>query len=293
MPAPVVAVGSIAFVGPVQVPALTEFRYVRVVRIDGSSAHVKLVDLEGDEVEDGESDDEFDPIERRVLQRRLVTDHERILWPGVFVGKPIAFVHAKGPEIDTWAFGVVKRYSMFGREARLHIRYNGGSCKIVLQRASNAIKVDWINYVLQTGAGGNCDVMNARGLLDKLDEVCRLCAKSRGGALPAKVTNTLSVPFEPGEIVPVIRPDTLTGVLVPRQHILKCAMNKKGKKGAMFTPLPETEAAEIPSTKRKVTRDPGRGTAKRAKSTDLAKDSEANTPMSMLLDEDNDDIVEV
>ncbi|KAE8914507.1 hypothetical protein PF005_g8354 [Phytophthora fragariae] len=143
---------------------------------------------------------------------------------------------------------------MSGSKFTLHLRQVDDACKIALGLPANVLKVEWVDYVLQVAAGTNSGALNATELVDKLTEVRALCAKSRSG-LMAKVGHELSVPFEPAELVPVIRPDALAVVMVPRQHALDCTMNGKAKKGAsMFVAPPKPSRTK--DNKRKV---PSRG----------------------------------
>ncbi|KAE9344958.1 hypothetical protein PR003_g8200 [Phytophthora rubi] len=89
-----VAIGSLVFLGPPQVPALNEFHYVRVSQVDGQTAHVSLIDP------DGVDEDFSDAVETRVIRRRLVTNDESQLWPGGFVGHPVAFIQPDGLTMD-------------------------------------------------------------------------------------------------------------------------------------------------------------------------------------------------
>ncbi|KAG3008776.1 hypothetical protein PC128_g18307 [Phytophthora cactorum] len=54
----------------------------------------------------------------------------------------IAYIKVDGHSTDMWTFAVVSGYSMSDGKAQLHARYAKRSCKIVLQHASNVIKVD-------------------------------------------------------------------------------------------------------------------------------------------------------
>ncbi|KAF4036767.1 hypothetical protein GN244_ATG11483 [Phytophthora infestans] len=229
MTQPAISPGSLAFLGPAQLPSLTEFRYGRVLSVDGSKATVAIVRLDDDENVD-------DEVEVSVLRRRQVTDEESGLWPGMFVGHPIAFIQPDGIGMDEWTVGLVTGYHMFKHQPWLHIRCKDDAKQIKLEQPPNVIKVDWTNYVLQTGAGSNASATNAEELLVLMDEACAQWGKSRG-ALPPKLAKTLTIPFEGDALVPVIRADTLAVVSVPRQHVLDCARNKKSKKGAsMFEP---------------------------------------------------------
>ncbi|EGZ29300.1 hypothetical protein PHYSODRAFT_471632, partial [Phytophthora sojae] len=111
-----------------------------------------------------------------VLRHRIVDEAETELWPGSYVGHPIAFVQPSGDSINQ------------------------------LTGPSTVIAVDRLNYALRTGATVNVMVLNALKLVDRQNEVIVACGKSRSG-LPASVTTTiLSVPFTPDERVPLIRP---------------------------------------------------------------------------------------
>lgn len=219
-----VAVGSVAFVGPAHVNALTEFRYVRVINLDGEVATVAPIDLDADDEDDEDLGEE---IGVKVLKRRLVSDEERALWPGTYVGHPIAFIQPDGPTMDQWDFGLVTGYRMVGAEGWLHVRHANGTCKVAIQQMSNAIKVDWINYALHPSAGKNAAVVHAVELVEIMDG--RLASCNRNRDVPAKVKYSLSTPYEPSACVNAIRPDTLELVSVPREHVIDCALRKKAK----------------------------------------------------------------
>lgn len=131
-----------------------------------------------------------DKVEVSVLRCRQVTDEESGLWPGMFVGHPIAFIQPDGIGMDEWTFGLVTGYHMFKHQPWLHIRCKEDAKKIKLEQPPNVIKVDWINYVLQTGAGSNASTTNAGELLVLTDEACAQWGKSRG-ALPPKLLSTV------------------------------------------------------------------------------------------------------
>ncbi|EEY59947.1 uncharacterized protein PITG_13106 [Phytophthora infestans T30-4] len=162
MTQPAISPGSLAFLGPAQLPSLTEFRYVRVLSVDGAKATVAIVRLD-----DGENVD--DKVEVAVLRCRQVTDEESGLWPGMFVGHPIAFIQPDGIGMDEWTFGLVTGYHMFKHQPWLHIRCKEDAKKIKLEQPPNVIKVDWINYVLQTGAGSNQRLHHQRGRASSTD----------------------------------------------------------------------------------------------------------------------------
>ncbi|KAE8897502.1 hypothetical protein PF005_g9211 [Phytophthora fragariae] len=242
-PAPI-AVGALAFVGPAHIPGLTEFHYVRVTSVSGDLAHVALIDPDAaDEVLSEE-------IETALLKRRAVSDDESALWPGTYVGHPIAFIQPDGPEMYLWAFGLVSGYSMTGAMPWLHVRHAGGNCKVALHQLTNVIKIDWISYALQPAVGKNAAVINAVELLEEMDDIIGACTKNRG--IPAKVKNALTIPYEPDELVEFIRPDTLVLVSVPRQHVVDCSLKKKAKRGtSMFSPPTGSDDPTIAKTKKR------------------------------------------
>jgi hypothetical protein len=96
-----VTVGTLVFLGPKHVHEFTEFHYVRVVSVNGSAAQVSLI------VPGAANEDIEDEIPLKVLQQRQVSDEEAGLWPGTYVGHPIAFVETDGPARDLWAYGLV------------------------------------------------------------------------------------------------------------------------------------------------------------------------------------------
>ncbi|EGZ13288.1 hypothetical protein PHYSODRAFT_410023, partial [Phytophthora sojae] len=104
-------------------------------------------------------------VDIAVLQRRRGGDEEGELWPGTFVGHPIAFIMPDGPSLDEWTFGVVAGYHMAGGHPYLHVRGDGVPVKLKLEQPPNVIKVDWVNYVLQTGAGQNASAVNAEEMV--------------------------------------------------------------------------------------------------------------------------------
>ncbi|EEY63142.1 uncharacterized protein PITG_22524 [Phytophthora infestans T30-4] len=58
---------------------------------------------------------------------------------------------------------------MFKHQPWLHIRCKEDAKKIKLEQPPNVIKVDWINYVLQTGAGSNQRLHHQRGRASSTD----------------------------------------------------------------------------------------------------------------------------
>ncbi|KAE8881465.1 hypothetical protein PF005_g14110 [Phytophthora fragariae] len=286
--------GALAFLGPGHLPAHSEFRYVRVTAVQGNKAKVTLVNLDDD-------DEELDEkVDVSILKRRQVRDVESDMWPGMFVGHPIAFVQPEGASMDEWSFGVVTGYRMTQSIPWLHVRCAEGAAKIKLEQPPNVIKVDWVNYVIQTGAGTNASATNAEELVALMDDVCAQCDKSRSG-LPSKVAKSLSVAFDADATVPIIRPDTLAVLVAPRQHVLDCALAKKSKKGATMFALPPPSSTKPASTKRKASHTDGERplTRQRVQETASAADaavsfsSDATASDATASDAEHDDAADV
>ncbi|KAE8899242.1 hypothetical protein PF005_g25465 [Phytophthora fragariae] len=112
--------------GPPHIAALSEFHYVRVTSISGDSARVAIIEPDAADEDFGEG------IDIALLKRRVVSDDEGALWPGAYVGHPIAFIQPDGLSMDEWAFGLITGYSMKGSVPWLHVRHAGGNCKEVV-----------------------------------------------------------------------------------------------------------------------------------------------------------------
>ncbi|KAJ8523720.1 hypothetical protein ON010_g17398 [Phytophthora cinnamomi] len=94
---------------------------------------------------------------------------------------------------------------------------------------------DLLNYVLQTGQGANIIALSPMELLQQQDALVAACRKRRTG-IPAAVIASLSVPYEPDDIVPLIRPDTLQLVHVRRQHVLDFSTaSRTNRPGDIYT----------------------------------------------------------
>ncbi|OWY93021.1 hypothetical protein PHMEG_00037731 [Phytophthora megakarya] len=192
---------------------------------------------------------EFD-VKVSTLRHRIVSDDETEHWPGSYVGHPITFVQASGEATDQWAYGLVTGYSMVAKLARLHVRCGTTSLRVGLTTPPTIIAVDRLNYALRTGASLNGMTLNTLELLDCQNEVIVACGKSRSG-LPASVMTTmLSMPFNPDEMVPLIKPDTLEIVSVRRQHIVDCELNGRiGNPTDVFTDSPAiSDAVQLGSS---------------------------------------------
>ncbi|ETP24619.1 hypothetical protein F441_02428 [Phytophthora nicotianae CJ01A1] len=230
--------GALAFVGPPHLPSPEGFSYLSIVRVQGNSAIVRKTGP--DTSDDGP---EFD-VKLAVLRHRIVESVEAELWPGSYVGHPIAFVQSAGDSSDQWAYGLVTGYSMQDHIAQLHVLHEAQTLCVQLRSTSTVIAIDRLNYALQTGASVNSMVLNALELLDKQNQVIVACGKSRSG-LPSCVTSTLlSVPYEPDQRVPLIRPDTLAIAYVRRQHIVDCELTARGKTSADVFKDPVLEEKE-------------------------------------------------
>jgi hypothetical protein len=202
-----VTTGAIAFIAPPHISALEGFTYVTVTKVQGATATVKKTGPD-----DSEEATEFD-IKCATIRHRIVGADEGELWPGSYVGHPIAFVQPAGNTCGQWTYGLVSGYTMQNGAAVLAVRSATTSLQLPLTSPQSVIVVDRLNYVLRTGATINFMAMNAFELLDRQNEVIVAGGKSRSG-IPASVLSTmLSVTFEPEEQVPLIRPDTLEVVL--------------------------------------------------------------------------------
>ncbi|ETL29325.1 hypothetical protein L916_17465 [Phytophthora nicotianae] len=214
-PTPIIP-GTLAFLGPAHSPGLAEFRYVRVTTMQGDKVNVAVVSVNEEEEAIAEE------VDVSIIKRRRVNDEEGELWPGLFVGHPIAFVQPNNVSMDEWAVGVK------------------------LDQPPNVIKVDWVNYVLQTGTGTNAAAMNADELVMLMDEL------------------QLFV-------------QTLLVISVPRQHVLDCSLNKKGRKKNMFGP-PASTPKPVPEKRKNTT--PGDGRPATRRKTLEAKDNSAPEAIS-------------
>ncbi|ETP05460.1 hypothetical protein F441_17929 [Phytophthora nicotianae CJ01A1] len=165
-------------------------------------------------------------------------------------------------EVDV---SIIKRRRVNDEEGEL---WPGLATKVKLDQPPNVIKVDWVNYVLQTGTGTNAAAMNANELVMLMDEVSVQCGKSRT-ALPSKVTKLLPQ-FQ-------LFVQTLLVISVPRQHVLDCSLNKKGRKKNMFGP-PASTPKPVPEKRKNTT--PGDGRPATRRKTLEAKDNSAPEAIS-------------
>lgn len=140
------AVNALAFVGPAHIPVLSEFSYVRVRRVDGDTVFVGVVGPESDD--DGQ--DYSVPVS--TLELRVVDAIEADLWPGDYVGHPVAFIQPVRPRTGQWAYGVVTRYEVISDGPSLSVLVDSEVISVRLQEPLRIIKADPITYALQVGA---------------------------------------------------------------------------------------------------------------------------------------------
>ncbi|ETI44988.1 hypothetical protein F443_10344 [Phytophthora nicotianae P1569] len=231
-----VAVGDLAFVGPVHASTLAEFRYVRVNRITGDAVCATVMGPDSDEDEEEEIS-----IPMETVARRVVDASEAKLWPGAYVSRLVAFVQPDGAKVGQWAYGVVTRYDALVGKSVVNILCGVNVVSVTLTDPPRIIKVDPVNYALQIGEGTSDMVLNPQELLEQQNTVCVACKKRRG-ALPSKVQAMLTVPFQPGDVAALVRPHDLQVVYVRRQHILDVAMGSPKKNRSDLYRDPKTPA---------------------------------------------------
>ncbi|ETI40365.1 hypothetical protein F443_14225 [Phytophthora nicotianae P1569] len=100
----------------------------------------------------------------------------------------------------------------------LHIVSHDGTTRFPLTDTQLLNKVDALNYALQPGQGVNVVALTPMEL-HRQDALLAACRKRRSG-IPPSVLASLSAPFSPDEIVPLVKPATLQLVHVCRQHII-------------------------------------------------------------------------
>ncbi|RLN21095.1 hypothetical protein BBJ28_00021930 [Nothophytophthora sp. Chile5] len=237
-----IVTGSLAFVGPAHVPGLPQFTYVRVDRVEGETAFVRVVGPDTDDVHEIE-------IPVATLTTRVVGQSESELWPGSYVGHPVAFIHSLGASTGQWAYGVVTGYSLQHHGPQLSIISGSDAVLVPLVDPPRIIKVDPINYVLQTGGATNAMVLNPLELLQQQNVVCKACRKRRS-SIPAVITSLLTVPFQADTLVPLLHPSDLHVVHVRRQHVLDVQMGSgKRSKGDLYHDPTSTGSTGGPATR--------------------------------------------
>ncbi|KAF4044992.1 hypothetical protein GN244_ATG02621 [Phytophthora infestans] len=240
--------GDLAFVGPKHIKELSDFQYVEVVAVNAPTVTVKLV---GPDMEEEDAPDTLFSILMETLTHRIVSASEQGLWPGSFLAHPVAFARMSMEGIQEWCYGVVSGYETTGSSATLHIVSSSDSSRLTLSESTLVIKADVLNYALQTGAGVNTAAVKATELVEQQN---------------TEVTESLTVPFNGDESVPLIRPSTLQLVRVRRQHIVDFktaartkrptdlytdhvpARSERGKRPRVTTSPTTTEALGIPGS---------------------------------------------
>ncbi|KAF4133400.1 hypothetical protein GN958_ATG17419 [Phytophthora infestans] len=253
------ALGDLAFVGPEHIKELSDFQYVEVVAVNAPTVTVKLV---GPDMEEEDAPDTLFSISMETLTHRIVSASEQGLWPSAH---PVAFARMSMEGIQEWCYGVVSGYETTGSSATLHIVSSSDSSRLTLSESTLVIKADVLNYALQTGAGVNTAAVKATKLVEQQNTVISLCSRRRSG-LSKEVTESLTVPFNGDESVPLIRPSTLQLVRVRRQHIVDFktaartkrptdlytdqvpARSERGKRPRVTTSPTTTEALGIPGS---------------------------------------------
>ncbi|GMF35403.1 unnamed protein product [Phytophthora lilii] len=146
---------------PPHVPTLEIFTYLVVLSVHGSTATVRKTGP------DGSADNpEFD-VKTAILHHRVVDESGTDLWPGSYVGHPIAFELPSGPASGQWAYGIVTGYNMRGNTPFLHVRHSSNTLRFELLTPLTVIVVDRLNFALQTGATVNAMVLNGLELVDR------------------------------------------------------------------------------------------------------------------------------
>ncbi|KAL3665213.1 hypothetical protein V7S43_009841 [Phytophthora oleae] len=190
---------DLAFVRLKHATQLADFQYVELVAVEGDQATVKVV---GPDSEDDESGFSM-PIE--TFSRRLVPAQERELWPGSFLAHPVAFVQTSADGVDEWAYGIVSGYTASPVETTLHLVCQHGPTRLALHSTTAVIKVNALNYALQTGSGVNAAGLSPMELLEEQNKLVASCQRHRSGPPKAVMTN-VSVPYNGTEVVPLMNP---------------------------------------------------------------------------------------
>lgn len=183
-----------------------------------------------------DDDGEEFTLEIATLQCRAALEDESSLWPGTYVGHPVAFVPSSGPHMDMWSYGVVTGYTHHESSTSLNVATEDRTLTLQLSDTTPLIKVDCLSHALQTGANTNVVALNATELLELQDEVCAIGAKRQFTLLPANLRRLLSVTFDGESGIIVIKEDTLERRLVRRQHVVGCVTGPAKKRiGDVFS----------------------------------------------------------
>lgn len=168
-----------------------------------------------------------DTSRRTAIPARLRRRYNRLAWIVCWASDRVR--SAGRPRCGEWTYGLVKGYTAASEGHMLRVQVEDASCRASLAEPPGIIKVDLLNYVLQTGGTTNA-MMNAHELLEVQSEVIAVCRKSHSGPLLAQLAPHLTVPFDPETIVALIRPDTLRVVSVRRSHVLGSKTSKSRTK---------------------------------------------------------------
>ncbi|KAJ8558911.1 hypothetical protein ON010_g8539 [Phytophthora cinnamomi] len=95
----------------------------------------------------------------------------------------------------------------------------GIGVRLSLSSTTPVIKTDVLNYALQTGTAVYTAAVTPTELVEQQNKIITSCSRRRS-VLPKEVTDSLTVPFNGDEIIPLIRPASLQLVRVRRQHIV-------------------------------------------------------------------------
>jgi hypothetical protein len=151
------------------------------------------------------------------------------LWPGSYVPHPVAFAWISADSFGEWLYGVVLGYTAQELMTVLHVVCQDGCVRLPLNLTTSVIKVDALNYAMQTGARANPAAVSPLKLLDQNNEVFMLC-QCRRSDTPKAVQTMMSVPFTGNDIIPLIRPSNLQLVRVRRQHAVDYETASRSKR---------------------------------------------------------------
>ncbi|ETO84497.1 hypothetical protein F444_01604, partial [Phytophthora nicotianae P1976] len=154
--------------------ALASALTVNQTRVVEDKAVVKAVGPETD------GDEQEIEVPGSILEHRVVDASEADLWPGDYVGHPVAFIQPSGPSTGQWAYGVGIRYDVSPSGTSLSVLVDGDVMPIKLQQPLRVIKSDPVTYALQVGATVSDMILNPTELLQQQDEVIAACRKRRG-----------------------------------------------------------------------------------------------------------------
>ncbi|KAF1783300.1 hypothetical protein GQ600_9614 [Phytophthora cactorum] len=171
---------TLAFIGPVHATELTDFCYVRLVRVSGEHAIVCVAGLD------------FPTMKAK-----------KFLYP--YVAHTVAPARTAHRAVGLW--GVV-RYEVNSQGASLSVLSGEESVSIQLIKPLQVIKADPITYALQVGGTVSDMILNPKELLHQQNSMIGACRKKRGD-LPGSVRTMLSFPSIRMTASPSFGPPTL------------------------------------------------------------------------------------